>query len=383
MGKRLISIGVGVCLIFTGLNAQTWGKSKRLTWNSGDSKAAVPVVDSGGIIHVVWRDSSPGNSELYFKKSTNGGTTWVGSQRLTWSGDTSTSPAITLDSSDTIHVTWRDDSPGKGEIYYMKSTNGGTTWSAAKRLTWTSEYSNYPSIAVESSNNLHIVWADYTPGNWEIFHKKSTDGGVSWSGSTRLSWNPTESTGPDIAIDTSNHIHVVWYDRITGNYEILYRRSTDGGASWSGTNRLTWNSGNSVSPAIAVDMGDNIHMVWHDRSPGNYEIYYRRSMDGGASWSATKRLTWNPESSFSAEIDVDSNNKLHVVWYDGTPGNMEIYYKRSTNGGTLWDGSKRLTWNSEGSYSPAVAVDSGNAIHIVWNDLSPGNNEIYYKKGTQ
>jgi hypothetical protein len=29
-----------------------------------------------------------------------------------------------------------------------------------------------------------------------------------------------------------------------------------------------------------------------------------------------------------------------------------------------------------------MAVDSGNAIHIVWEDDTPGNGEIYYKKGS-
>jgi hypothetical protein len=236
---------------------------------------------------------------------------------------------------------------------------------------------------VDSSNTLHILWADYTPGNWEIYHKKSTDGGQIWSGAKRLTWNLAESTGPAIGIDTSDHIHAVWYDRTTGNHEIYYRRSTDGGVNWSGTKRLTWNSGNSVSPSITIDSADTIHIVWHDRTSGNYEILYRKSADGGVNWSATKRLTWNPGNSYSPRIGVDSSDRLHVVWYDGSPGDMEIFYKKSTNGGSSWGGSQRLTWNPGGSYHPAVALDSSSNIHIVWDDLTPGNNEVYYKKGTQ
>lgn len=80
MGNRLISIAVGVCLFLSVLDAQTWEKPKRLTWNVGESKDAELVVDSGGKIHVVWRDSSQGNSEIYDEKSTNGGAAWVGSK---------------------------------------------------------------------------------------------------------------------------------------------------------------------------------------------------------------------------------------------------------------------------------------------------------------
>ena len=47
-----------------------------------------------------------------------------------------------------------------------------------------------------------------------------------------------------------------------------------------------------------------------------------------------------------------------------------------------WNGAKRLTWTSGSSRSPATAVDSNNHIHVVWEDLTPGNYEIYYKRGT-
>jgi hypothetical protein len=67
---------------------------------------------------------------------------------------------------------------------------------------------------------------------------------------------------------------------------------------------------------------------------------------------------------------------------DRTPGNYEIFYKRSTNQGGTWK-TKRLTYNSGDSYDPGVAVYTYNNIHIVWEDDTPGNDEIYYRKGIQ
>ncbi len=46
-----------------------------------------------------------------------------------------------------------------------------------------------------------------------------------------------------------------------------------------------------------------------------------------------------------------------------------------------WTAAKRLTWTSGWSHAPAMALDSGNAIHVVWPDDTPGNYEIYYKNG--
>jgi hypothetical protein len=100
-------------------------------------------------------------------------------------------------------------------------------------------------------------------------------------------------------------------------------------------------------------------------------------------WEGTKRLTWNAGDSSSPVISVDSSNGIYLAWSDDTPGNPEIYFRKSTNSGGTWGSVKRLTWEPSDSYSPKIALDSNKTIHIVWQDEIPGNFEIYYKKGTQ
>jgi len=255
------------------------------------------------------------------------------------------------------------------------------TWSETKRLTWSVEASSYPSIAIDSSNNIHVIWQDNTPGNSEIYYKKSSNGGVSWSGAKRLTWTSGSSGTPAISTDSSDNIHVVWYDNSPGESEIYYKKSTDGGASWTGAKRLTWNLAGSFFPSIVADSNDNIHLAWHSFAKGQGAIYYSASVDCGVSWSGAKRLTWNSGSSVTPQMTADSGNNIQVVWFDYSPGEPEIYYKRSTNRGVSWAGTKRLTWNSGYSIDPRMTVDSSNNIHVTWSDRTPGNPEIYYKKG--
>jgi hypothetical protein len=224
-----------------------------------------------------------------------------------------------------------------------------------------------------------VSWHDYTPGNDEVYIKRSTNGGANWI-TKRLTYNSGNSAPTYIAVDTNGHIHLVWNDDTPSNAEIFYKKSTDGGASWI-TKRLTFNSGNSFFPVIATDTNNHIHVVWFDYSPGNAEIYYKKSTNGGTSWT-TKRLTFNSSLSMLPVIATDSSNRIHVTWKDDRPGNNEIYYKRSTNGGISW-ATKRLTYNSGGSDFPALALGSNSHIHVVWEDDTPGNGEIYYRKGIQ
>ena len=379
-GLLVIVFFLFLFLLTQSIHAQTWQSLKRLSWNPGWSYDPAVATDISGNIHVVWEDNTPGNWEIYYKRSTDGGLTWT-TKRLTWTARYSQNPAIAIDSSGNIHVVWQDNTSGNYEIYYKRSTDGGTTWQPPKRLTWSSGDSENPAIAIDSSGNIHVVWEDDTHGNYEIYYKRSTDGGSTWN-TQRLTWNYGNSVDPAIAIDSSGNIHVVWAnDQLFYDYEIYYKRSKDGGTTWQPPRRLTWNSYDTYDPAIAIDSSGNIHVVWeYYTSYNNYEIYYKMSTDGGSIWQPTKRITWNTSNSYDPAIAIDSSGNIHVVWHDYTPGNSEIYYKRSTDCGLTWT-TQRLTWSSGDSYDPVIAIDSSGNIHVVWYDATPGITEIYYKKG--
>src|SRR4030043_1661045 len=140
------------------------------------------------------------------------------------------------------------------------------------------------------------------------------------------------------------------------------------GDSWTGNKRLTNNAGSSSYPAIAVD-GSNIYVVWEDNTPGNLEIYFKKSDEGGATWTTNKRLTNNAGYSYVPAIAVDGSN-ICVVWEDYTPGNYEIYFKKSDDGGATWATKKRLTNNAGDSQYPAIAADGSN-IYVVGQNLIP------------
>jgi hypothetical protein len=378
--KTLLIGIIGIILLISPLSSQVWQKTIRVTWSSSWSKSPTIVVDSNNKIHLVYHDYTPGNEEIFYESSTDGGSSWT-TKRLTWNTRGSYVPTLAIDSNNHIHLVWHDLSPGNpAEIFYKKSTDGGSSW-ATKRLTWNSEDSSEPNIVVDSNDHIHLVWSDYSPGNAEIFYKRSTDGGVTWEAAKRLTWTSGFSYGLSIAVDSNDHIHVVWNDDSPGNREIYYKKSTSGGASWT-SKRLTWNSEDSLRPSITVDSYDHIHVVWHDFvTPTNGEIFYKRSTDGGSSW-LKKRLTWNSGSSHSSVIASDSNNYLHVAWSDYTPGNAEIFYKRSTDGGTNWF-TMRMTFNSGRSLAPYLTVSPYNDVYLVWEDETPGNFEIYYRKRIQ
>ena len=359
-----------------------WSANKRLTWTSGASERPAIAIGSSGVIHVVWHDGSVGNYEIYYRKSLNEGATWSTTQRLTWTAGDSLAPRIAIDSNGAIHVVWYDDTPGMSEVYYRGSTDGGATWNTVKRITWTSSESYVPAIAIDPNDVIHVVWYDYTPGDPEIYYTKSEDSGSTWRAARRLTWTSGYSRVPAMAAQSAKDLHLLWSNDASGNEEIYYRKSADGGETWSAPKRLTWTSGGSYEAAMTIDASGNICAVWYDYTPGFSDLYSRTSTDGGTNWGPVKRITYTGGSTYGPAIALDINQIIHLAFYDDTPGAYEIYYRKSLDGGATWSSVQRLTWTSLWSEYPAIAVDSNYTVHIVWGDFTPGNYEIYYKKGS-
>ena len=366
-------------IIFTiaALFAQ-WESDQRLTINDSVSWAsennARCIAASGDTVHVVWYDNRDGNWEIYYKRSFDGGISWGPDTRLTNGPADSWCPAITVWNSQ-ISIVWHDNRDGNYEIYYRHSSDWGTTWGEAIRLINDAATSWYPSIAVWSSQ-IHVIWQDFRDNNdGEIYYKHSTDGGETWGPDTRLTDAPGASLSPSITVSGSN-IHVAWVglDLLTVPL-IYYKRSTDGGVSWAGDILIGDFFGRNVSVASS---GSNIHVVWAQGASSNdWKVYYRRSTDNGITWKPVvclSSVSWYARDPF---VTVSGSN-VHVVWIDFRDGNGEIYYQRSTNNGATWV-ETRLTNDHFVSWGPSVAV-GGSKVHVVWYDDRDGNYEIYYKR---
>jgi len=207
----------------------------------------------------------------------------------------------------------------------------------------TTAYSNARCIA-SSGDTVHVVWSDNREGgNNEIYYKRSTDGGVNWGPDTRISNNVYSSVNPSISV-SGKVIHVVWNDIDTECF-ISYNRSTDGGTNWGTDTRLAnvlaYTRGTSVSAS-----GSEVHIVWEDFQTAGYipVIYYKRSIDGGISWSADTPLTNEGVDSRNPIVSC-SGSEVHVVWTetDQDYTYWQIYYKNSADGGINWGESTLLT----------------------------------------
>ncbi|MCI0474004.1 MAG: FG-GAP-like repeat-containing protein, partial [Ignavibacteria bacterium] len=374
MNKILVFLFV----LIPALASSQWLPDLRLTNAAGNSNLSHNSQRCIGAyennVHIVWFDDRDGNQEIYYKNSSNNGMTWSADLRLTNNASSSYLPSLNV-SGQLVRVVWDDNRDGNREIYYKYSSNSGTSWSADIRLTNNTGQSYAPNIS-SSGQNLHLVWIENRDGNPEIYYKRSTDGGTTWSADVRLTNNSAASESPNVAV-YGQTVYVIWDDGRDGSTEIYYKSSSDGGINWGTDIRLSDLPNDSGYPSFAI-YDQNLHVVLYDRRDGNAEIYYKRSVNGGAAWSADIRLTNASNDSYFNNIEV-YGQIVHAVWHDYRDGNAEIYYKRSMDGGTTWGTDVRLTNQSAASVYPFIAL-SRQFVHVAFYDNRDANYEVYYKQ---
>jgi len=146
----------------------------------------------------------------------------------------------------------------------------------------------------------------------------------------------------------------------------------------------------SIYPSLCIDNSGNPHIAWEDGTSGNGDIYYLKW--NGSAWvdaDGVGRESINISNNFGWSGDpllkIDNSGNPHIVWNDTTTGNNEIYYLKWN--GSEWvdaDGVGResinISNNGGDSLQPSLFLDDTGKPHIAWSDNTSGNGEIYYLK---
>jgi len=230
---------------------------------------------------------------------------------------------------------------------------------------------------------LHVVYFKQLSGKYQIYTKKSVDGGLSWVDATRIStlsgMENYDHFHPSIAIDSDGVLHVVWCGYSTAYPTQMQIWYTKYDGTWSTPIRLNTyaNMGtlNQFDPCITIDSLDKLHVVWYGGATGysNPQIWYVKF--DGVSWSSPLRIsTVSGMENYWQElpsITVDSADKLHVVWHGCStsyPDYEQIWYAKYDGS---WLTPIRLSTYSDMDvnyqYSPCITVDSKDALHVIWS----------------
>lgn len=419
------TIGSGDSLSCTIVNQYTifeCGPIQNLSDNEGSSLFSQIAV-SGNNVYVVWADNitPTGTIDLFFRKITDGGTTFGPTQNLMENtpGDSVGQPQVAV-SGNNVYVVWDNGNPGDGEkILLRKSIDAGMTfgpvvelsdpfpetftapqviasgnnvyvaWDSGTNVFFTRSIdagANFEPVSIgdeaggnsvklaASGNNVALVWQSAgggQPGDIDALFAISTDGGATFGPVMNLNEAlGGRNTNPHVVL-SGNNVYVVWEHDI-GKADIVFTRSTDAGASFDPVKILSQDTPDSFEPQIAT-IGSNVYVIW-----GGEDAFFSRSTDAGASFEPVKNLSNNGGDFTHGGLRIGvSNNDVYVVWVDDSLGNESVFLARSTDAGASFNPVKNVSEDIEESLSPNIAV-SGNNLFVVWQSSS----DIFYSRCT-
>ncbi|MGI8720591.1 MAG: hypothetical protein ACR2KF_08725, partial [Nitrososphaeraceae archaeon] len=160
----------------------------------------------------------------------------------------------------------------------------------------------------ESNSDIHkyVVWSAGEEEDRYILFSRSTDEGKSFSSPLSLSGSSRSNVfNPEVS-SSGNNIYVVWQGQsATGNQDIFLRKSSDYGASFSAAENISNDPGGSGNPDI-VAVGNDTHITWEGTTPGNNFVFYTKS-DNGSDFGTPQKLGGNQGISYRPEISVKEN----------------------------------------------------------------------------
>jgi len=191
--------------------------------------AGAPAIACGAseIVHAIWAELGPGGIARVRHARFDPQSGWTVPETVASPGSTVDAPTAVIDSQGVLHVVWVDGRHPQHTLYTRSLPPGGG-WGAELLLTNPAVDAGEPCLTATSDGALHLVWHDTRVAltNREIFYRRRAPGApwdVTGTSDVRISDAPGRSDRPSIAADPELNIAVLWRDGRGGQNDLFLR----------------------------------------------------------------------------------------------------------------------------------------------------------------
>ena len=309
--------------------------------------------------YVVWMDDTPVNvTDVFFRSSQTLGKS-INLSNIT--EGTTSFPQVSS-SGDNVYVVWEHSIGSSSNVFFAVSHDNGQTFTTPINISNNAGtgFSSFPQIS-SSGDNVYVVWQNSIPpppggrDNIEVYFVVSHDNGQTFNTPINISNNVSNSSVPQIS-SSGDNVYVVWQNFILGNSDILFAVSHDNGQTFTTPINISNDVGTGLSdkPQISSS-GDNVYVVWYDNTPGNLDIFYAVSHDNGQTFTTLINISNNAGISGSPQISSTGDN-VYVVWHDNTPGNDDIFYTTNNQPFGAFASPINISNNAGESSRPQISI---------------------------
>jgi len=338
-----------------------WHKPEMLLNNTNDQfyqEDLSILIDDYNAMHLVYIGGyhDVGNRGLFYRKRTSSGI-WIESNTIySYSSEYLTHLKLAVDSSNNPHVIWLSDNDET--IYYSKYN--GNSWTSPVNISSSGLEPYYCDIEIDTNDNIHVAFE----GNDSVFYVQSNSG--MWSSPVRLVQH--ESFPVNIGITHDDHIIIIYNNQELKKFYAIIKKDSN---TWSTPVELS-SSSRASADLFSTDQGTHIIIPYEKSLKRLVDYFYY----DGESWQSESILEGE---NFFLKVDlcVSSNNSPQLIWREDTSPDSLFYMQKLSTG---WSNKVKINMDSGPPNFEyfSSSMSSDDKLSVVWAGGNGSNSDIYY-----
>jgi len=324
-------------------------------------------MDSSGNAVVLWAQSDGTRDNIWANRYASAAEWEAATLIETDNAGGATNPQVAMDGSGNAFAVWQQSDGIRYNIWANRYTPSGGWGTGTLIETNNAGDATNPQVAMDSSGNAIAVWSQSDGTYYNIVANRYTPSG-GWGTATLIETNNAGNAGsPQVAMDSSGNAVVLWAQSDGTRYNIWANRYTPSGG-WGTAVLIETDNGSVGNQQVAMDGSGNAFAVWQQSDGTRYNIWANRYTPSGGWGTATLTETNNAGDATNPQVAMDSSGNTIAVWQQSeSPTRRSVWANRYTPSGG-WGTAALIETENSGDpfYTPSVAMDgSGNAV-AVW-----------------
>ncbi|MFT5858803.1 MAG: hypothetical protein ACI865_000896 [Flavobacteriaceae bacterium] len=295
----------------------------------------------------------------------------------------------------TVVVVYKAQPYSTADVYTVRSTDGGITFSDTIRADSHVDETWMPALTMDDNGNPIVTYMTFNAsgGDERIAVAQSLDGGLTYQPQVTAT-----ASSPGVACDccppevlsSGNYQMVLYRNNISNIRDGYAALSEDGGATFTSIenmDNLAWNIASCPSTgAHGVILGDSVYFVSASKGvTGKYRVYVSTAgLSGGINLNSVLMMdppTDGPGDTQNFPRISGANDTLVMVWEERLAGNTNVKIAVTTDGLAESLVTYKSIFNSDesGTQAKPDVIYSNGYVHAVFQDYASG--DVIYRRG--
>jgi hypothetical protein len=280
--------------------------------------------------------------------------------------------------------------PENADISLVRTPNGGIQ----------------PQAVLDRAGTLHLLYYTGEAAHGNLFYVKSSDAGRTWSPPLRVNSQAGTAIaagtirGGQIAIGKNGRVHVAWNGSSQAEPKgplnpesgqpgvpMLYSRLNNSRTAFEPErNLMTHTYGLDGGGTLAADLAGHVYVAWHGKAPGalageaGRQVWIARSNDDGKTFTAEQPASKEPTGACGCcgmAMDIDSKGIVRILYRSATDNvHRDIYLLTSRDQAQSFEGRKLHPWEINACPMSSMAFsEAAGKVEGAWET----GGQVYYK----